>query len=60
MDDAERFLLLGRYRTPWFRVGHTVVCEVRGQVVITGMSDAPIPSRSGDSVISLFAQARQG
>jgi hypothetical protein len=43
MDDAERFRLLGKYRTPRFRIGRKVVCEVRGQVVITGMTDAPIP-----------------
>jgi hypothetical protein len=36
MDETERFRLLGKYRTPWFRVGRTVLCEVRGQVVITG------------------------
>jgi hypothetical protein len=43
MDDAERFRLLGRYRTPRFRYGRRVLCEVRGEVVITGMTDAPIP-----------------
>jgi hypothetical protein len=43
MDDAERFRLLGRYRTPRFRIGRTVFCEVRGEMVITGMTDAPIP-----------------
>jgi hypothetical protein len=36
MEDTERFLLLGKYRTPRFRIGRTVLCEVRGQVVITG------------------------
>jgi RNA polymerase sigma-70 factor, ECF subfamily len=43
MDDAERFRLLDKYRTSCFRIGGTVVCEVRGQVVITGMTDALIP-----------------
>jgi hypothetical protein len=43
MDDAERFRLLGRYRTPRFRVGQCVYCQVRGEMVITGMTDAPIP-----------------
>jgi hypothetical protein len=43
MDDAERFRLLGKYRAPRFRIGGTVLCEVRGQVVITGMTEAPIP-----------------
>ena len=43
MEDAERFRLLGKYRTPRFRIGQTVLCEVRGEMVITGMADAPIP-----------------
>jgi transposase-like protein len=42
MDDAERFRLLGKYRTPQFRIGRIVFCEVRGEMVITGMTDAPI------------------
>ena len=43
MEDAERFRLLGKYRTPRFRIDRTVFCEVRGEMVITGMTDAPIP-----------------
>jgi hypothetical protein len=43
MNDAERFALLGTYRTPRFRVGQRVRCLVRGEVKITGMTDAPIP-----------------
>jgi hypothetical protein len=43
MDDAERFLLLGKYRTPRFRYGKKVICEVRGEVTTCGLSDAPIP-----------------
>jgi hypothetical protein len=43
MDDAERFRLLGTYRTPRFRVGQRVRCQVRGEVIITGMIEAPIP-----------------
>jgi hypothetical protein len=43
MEDAERFHLLGSYRTPRFRVGQRVYCQVRGEMVITGMTDAPIP-----------------
>jgi hypothetical protein len=35
--------LLGTYRTPRFRIGQTVSCEVNGPVVIVGISDAPIP-----------------
>ena len=43
MEDAERFRLLGKYRTPRFRIGQKVRCQVRGKVVITGITDAPIP-----------------
>jgi hypothetical protein len=43
MEDADRFRLLGKYQTPRFRYGLKVFCEVRGEVVITGMTDAPIP-----------------
>jgi hypothetical protein len=43
MDDAERFRLLGAYRTPRFRYGHKVLCEVRGEVTICGITEAPIP-----------------
>jgi hypothetical protein len=43
MDDAQRFRLLGKYRAPRFRYGRKVLCEVRGEVVITGLTDAPIP-----------------
>jgi hypothetical protein len=43
MKDTERFRLLGKYRTPRFRIGRTVFCEVRGEMVITGVTDALIP-----------------
>jgi hypothetical protein len=43
MDDADRFRLLGKYRTPRFRIGQRVRCLVRGEVIITGMTEAPIP-----------------
>jgi hypothetical protein len=42
MNDADRFRLLGPYRTPRFRIGQRVRCLVRGEVIITGISDAPI------------------
>jgi hypothetical protein len=47
MEDAERFRFLGTYRTPRFRYGRKVLCEVRGEPVITCLSDAPIPSPIG-------------
>jgi hypothetical protein len=43
MEDTERFRLLGKYRTPRFRIGQRVRCQVRGEMVIRGMTDAPIP-----------------
>jgi hypothetical protein len=43
MTDADRFKLLGTYRTPRFRVGQVVRCVARGKVVITGITKAPIP-----------------
>jgi hypothetical protein len=49
MDDAERFRLLGKYQTPRFRYGRKVLCEVRGELTITGLSDAPIPWPLGKS-----------
>jgi hypothetical protein len=44
MDDADRFRLLGIYRTPRFRIGQRVCCQVRGEVIITSMTDTPIPA----------------
>ena len=43
MNDSERFRLLGKYRTPRFRYGRKVLCAVRGEVTIVGLTDAPIP-----------------
>jgi hypothetical protein len=43
MTDADRFKLLGTYRMPRFRLGQMVRCAIRGQVVITGITKAPIP-----------------
>ncbi len=43
MEDAERYRLLGECRTPRFRVGKRVRCQVRGEMVIRGVTDAPIP-----------------
>jgi hypothetical protein len=35
--------LIGTYKTPRFRLGSTAFCEVRGEVIITGLSASPIP-----------------
>jgi hypothetical protein len=42
MSAAHRHLL-GAYRTPRFKYGSAVMCEVRGEVVITGLTLARIP-----------------
>jgi hypothetical protein len=44
MNDLDRFkLLFGPYRTPRFRYGERVLCDVRGLVAVCGLSDASIP-----------------
>jgi hypothetical protein len=43
VNDADRFRLLDKYRTPRCRIGQTVRCLVSGEVVIVALSDAPIP-----------------
>jgi hypothetical protein len=43
VDDADRFRLLGQYRTPRVRVGRIVRCEIRGEVEVVGFTDGPIP-----------------
>jgi hypothetical protein len=40
---AAKHVLLSSYKTPRFKYGNTVQCEVRGEVVVVGLSDAPIP-----------------
>jgi hypothetical protein len=35
--------LLGTYSTPSFKYGDGVMCEVRGEVFITALTNAPIP-----------------
>jgi hypothetical protein len=42
--------LLGKYRTPKFRVGDLVNCARRGNVRITCVSDAPIPWPIGQTL----------
>src|SRR5262245_43424239 len=44
MNDADRFRLLGTYRTPRVRVGCIMSCEARDwDVIVTGYSSARIP-----------------
>jgi hypothetical protein len=43
MRDADRFRLLGKYRTPRVRVGRFVRCLIRGEIEVVGFTDAPIP-----------------
>jgi len=42
VDDAARFRLLGRYKTPRFKCGEVVRCELRGPLVVCGLSAGPI------------------
>ena len=47
MTDDDRFrLLFGPYRTPVFRYGDAF-CELRGDVILCGLTDAPIPWPTG-------------
>jgi len=43
MTDADRCKLLGTYQTPRCYVGEQVICEVRGDVKIVGLTDTPLP-----------------
>jgi hypothetical protein len=43
VNDADRFRLLDTYRTPRFRYGRQVFCELRGWVTVVGLTEAPIP-----------------
>jgi hypothetical protein len=48
MRDEQRFKLrFGSYRTPRFEYGETVMDEIRGEVVIVGLHDGPIPRPIG-------------
>jgi hypothetical protein len=44
MPNADRYRLhFGPYRTPIFKYGDVVICDVRGQVEIVGLSGGRIP-----------------
>jgi hypothetical protein len=43
MLDDRHLLLFGPYRPPRFRYGSRVMCELRGQVELVGLREAPIP-----------------
>jgi hypothetical protein len=43
MHEAGLFKLLGIYRTPAYWVGQVVTDQLRGEVVITGVSSARLP-----------------
>ena len=43
MEDADRFRLLGKYRTPRVRIGRFVRCLIRGEVEVVGFTDGAIP-----------------
>jgi hypothetical protein len=43
VEDADRFRLLGKYRTPRVQIGRVVRCEIRGEVEVVGFTTGPIP-----------------
>jgi hypothetical protein len=43
MPDARQQLLFGPYKTPRFRYGSVVMCELRGVVKLAGLREVPIP-----------------
>jgi hypothetical protein len=44
VTDADRIKLrFGPYKAPRFKYGDTVYCEVRGEVVLSGLSSGPAP-----------------
>ena len=43
MHSIDRFKLHGTYRTPRFRIGAKVTCQVRGELRIVGVSEGRIP-----------------
>ena len=57
MRQRERFKLLGNYRTPRFKVGDVVMDELRGEVKITGATDAKIPWPQGRCIGAKFERA---
>ena len=56
--DPRHKLLFGPYRTPVFRYGDVVLCEMRGQVDLCGLSESRIPwplgKRGRSKGIALF------
>jgi hypothetical protein len=42
-ETTRHHLLFGPYRTPIFHYGDTVICEMRGEVEIVGLSSGRIP-----------------
>jgi hypothetical protein len=62
VKDADRIrLYFGHYRTPIFKYGDVVICDVRGQVEIVGPSSGPIPwpigKRGRHKAIAVFVVA---
>jgi hypothetical protein len=49
VNDADRFRLVGTYKTPRFRYGSAVWCEVRGEITVCRITEAPIPWPVGNS-----------
>jgi hypothetical protein len=48
MTNTDRYrLLFGPYRTPIFKYGETVFCELRGEMIVCGLTAARIPWPTG-------------
>jgi hypothetical protein len=62
MRDADRFKMLGTYRTPRVRIGRVLSCEARDfDVIVSGHTDARIPwplgysrERGGSSALIVY------
>jgi hypothetical protein len=59
MNDADRFRLhFGPYKTPIFKYGDVVICDVRGEVELVGLTGGlipwPIGKRGRHKAIAVF------
>ena len=62
MPNFDRTTLLGSYSTPLFSYGSVVQCEWRGEVVVTGLTNArilwPVGKRRGER--GKMAESKRG
>lgn len=63
MNQAHRFKLIGKYRTPRFKYGDVVTCAILGEVRIVGLTNGRIAwpkCRSGRSRAMILSQTDAG